>query len=518
MNKVTDESAGVKPAPGAAGKRPSKLNANVLPFKRAFEEPVRPPNAIDLSLELRYTDDLTGEGVFAIGGVSDTGDTDKSLYKWNGAYWDLQVDAMAEAHALAWLRKNRPDKANRTAAVGALETAKTEMAGRSDCTVPGSGKHAIIPVQNAYLQIIDGKIHVSAPDRALGLTYHVPAAFNMTKVRDDGTYVPGPLNPDSKWGRYLARFMPDLEVRNLLQEACASSLLPMTLEKGFFLCGDGSNGKSTLLHILKALHPKHVAVRVDRLGDRFAMQPLQGKTLALVAEMPRRLEPAVQDALKALISRDPQQLEAKRKDIFTFTPCATFFFAVNKFPAVSGHEHGFWRKVLAIPFDVRLPEGHADRVPDFHKLIVEDPEEMSQLLDWLLEGALRLIARGGFDKELPERVRKLAEDHRIQTDTALAYLMDREVVVSKVMTSKAAIYDDYRKYTDHEAGKKPVSMEEFWTRTRERFPDIKDSQIWFNHAKTRAVSLLVEGIDLLRDDRSENELYMEELETKASLN
>lgn len=488
-------------AAGAVNKRPAKLEggSNVLAFQRRVEEPVTPPS--DLSYELRYTDDLIADGSYAIAGVSSNGDTDETLYQWQETHWELQVDAIMRAHALKWMRRNRPDKANKTNASGSLETARTEMCGLEECTVPKMKGHPIIPVLGAYLHIREGEIHVCAPDRAMGITYQVPAAFDWANVRDDGTYCPKAVDPTSRWGRYLQRFMPDVEVRELLQEACASSLLPMTLEKGFFLCGEGSNGKSTLLHVLKALHPKHQAVNIKGLDGRFAMQPLQGKTLALVSEMPRRITPELQDALKALISRDPQQLEAKRKDIFTFTPMATWFFAVNTFPAVSGHEHGFWRKVMGIPFDVCLKEGDPDRIPDFHKLIVDDPKEMKQVLDWLLEGALRLLKRGGFNDKMPERVVRLREQHRLQTDTVMAYLEDREVYEFKyVKTSKLEIYKDYSNYTTLEAGKKPVAAEEFWTRVRNAFPEAKYDQINFGKGKLRTVSLQVEGVKPARDE------------------
>src|SRR5690606_27749286 len=142
---------------------------------------------------------------------------------------------------------------------------------------------------------------------------------------------------------------------------------------------------------------------------------------------------------------------------------------------VSGHEHGFWRKVLAIPFNVRLAEDDPNRVPDFHKLIVDDPAEMAQVLNWILEGAIRLIRRGKrFPSELPQAVRDMAARNRLSSDTVAAYLADREVeVCERVQTSKNAVYNDYRNYVLDEAGKRPVAAEEFWKRVRALHPDVR---------------------------------------------
>ena len=159
---------------GAVNKRPGKLEVpskgNVLAFMRRVEEPVPdktevPPDTSAYSYELRYADDLIADGSYAIAGVSSNGDTDETLYQWRDTHWELQVDALMRAHALKWMRRNKPDKASKTNAIGALDTARAEMCGRKECTVPSMNGHPIIPVLGAYLHIKEGKIHVCAPRR-----------------------------------------------------------------------------------------------------------------------------------------------------------------------------------------------------------------------------------------------------------------------------------------------------------------------------------------------------------------
>ena len=118
------------------------------------------------------------------------------------------------------------------------------------------------------------------------------------------------------------------------------------------------------------------------------------------------------------------------------------------------------------------------REPDFHLQITESEEEMAQMLDWVLEGALRLMERGGFSEKLPDAVLALAEQNRMESDTTMAYMADRDASYdSGVCTDKTAIYADYRQYVLEELGKKPVNAEDFWKRVREKFPEAGIYQI-----------------------------------------
>lgn len=437
----------------------------------------------DLSFELAYADDMRRGNQFRIGGKMDNGELDISLYQWDEVegIWAMQATREAEAHALDWMRKNAPEDAKQSSAASCVRTAILEMIRLPSMKLPESQHRAIVPLKGGYLEILkdankNAYIEYLPADPKHGITSLVPAKLNLGQVRE-GRYTPKPLEPTSRWAKYLDRFMPDLAVRGLLQEAMASSVMPMCLEKAFLLLGSGSNGKSTLLHVLRAIHPKNTAVRIDKLDGQFAVAPLTGKTLYLATETPKVLSDAIQQVMKALISRDPMSAENKGKDAFTTVPRGTLFLALNAMFSVTSHEHGFWRKICMIPFNVRLAENDKDRDPDFHKKLTEDPAEMAVIIDWLLEGALRLIERGGLPEEMPDAVKALAEQTRQETDTTASYFAERMVIEEEgTWTDKNDIYDDYRNYVLDELGRKPVGAEELWKRVRERMPGIQQKQ------------------------------------------
>ncbi|KAG1605510.1 hypothetical protein G6F45_014171 [Rhizopus arrhizus] len=85
--------------------------------------------------------------------------------------------------------------------------------------------------------------------------------------------------------------------------------MSICFEKAFFLAGSGSNGKSTFLHILRALHPRNVSLRLEKLDGTFAMAPLVGKSAYIVTETPKVLAASIQEVLKALIFFDMMLVE-----------------------------------------------------------------------------------------------------------------------------------------------------------------------------------------------------------------
>ena len=419
------------------------------------------------------------------------------------AHYTSQPDELMVAEALAYLRSNAPKKYSARSANSCVDTARGELVADVGKCLPRRQKGvAIVPVKGAYLhleKVAKGKARIVAkrPDKAMGLTYTVPADFDWNRVAADGAYVPHEVNPDGHFGLYLSRFLPDLGVRALTQEAFASTLLPMCFEKAIVLHGDGSNGKSTALHLLKAFHPNTAALRLSQISTQFGLVQLAGATLATVSEAPTRLEAGTQDLLKALISRDPQPLERKRKDAYTFQPQATLVFAQNSFLKGTDFSYGFRRKFLILPFTVCLPENSSERILDFHLTITQNPGEMAQVLDWLLAGALRLIERGGFG-EMPEAVQALSAEQSSETDTIYAFLTDRNAAVdASVKTLRPQVFAAYRAHCE-EGNRKPVSGTDFWKRVRAQFPDANlgdASQIrTTNGLRERWVHLRVDGV------------------------
>lgn len=474
-----DEEAGEMEVIDPAPARPS----NVVRMKTKVAAVSLSPNVTsdDASFELRYALSKLADPNIRVGGPTGDADgrIDSTVYRWQvdndgTAFWHIVDPKSAEADALQWLESNAPKRANDKNARSSAATLATLLVGRgSRWWLPQSDpSQNLVPLRGQYLSIDDdGKISCLAPDPIHGMTYCVGAAWDAEKLKQ-GFYEPQPVNADSRFGRYLKATFADQAVADLAQEAFSTALINRCFEKSIWMYGEGENGKSVMLHIMTAVVGGRAApVKLARLvRDHFGTAALHGARLATVAEVPKALTNEMQDTLKELISWDPQPLERKCRDAFTFRPNAVWILASNSFPRVSQHEHGFWRKILTLPFTQRVkPE---DKIPDFHKLITENPEEMAQVIDWLLIGAQRLIRRGGKFGELPQAVAALAQRQRMESDPVAAFLDDAEALVdTTAWTSKLRIYHAYRDYCD-DRGKSPLGEPAFWVGVRGHFQGV----------------------------------------------
>ncbi len=335
-------------------------------------------------------------------------------------------------------------------------------------------RHPILPVIGAYLRIgDDGVIRASHPDMQAGVTHRVPAQLDWSRVDEEtGVYTPLALRAGSRLAEYLDKFMPDLEVRALLQEAVGSSLMPAAgWHKAFVLTGggvsinkDGSNGKSTLLKLLESLHPERVVVDLTTLDkDSSQIADLEGKTLATSSEAPEFLGKQVEVKLKAIIAGDQVRGRALYQNARCFEPQLSLWLAMQgsgiRFQDRSA---AMQERFLWIPFNKRIARDSAENIHNFSLLITEYPEEMGVLLDWALEGVARLCRNGKKFSAKPGCVRAADEARRIETDPTYAWMVEHEVSIHPgEQTSKAAIYAAYKSEMIINENR-PLAAGQFW--------------------------------------------------------
>lgn len=460
---------------------------------------------VKISAELQFQFDLESDGELKIGGQASPERFDSTFYRWTnnaGAeYWCPLREEEMLSKGLGWLRENEPSKYDKSKATSLIETSRSGLLMNERCSLPrGDASSVVISVRGAYLHInkTTGVITAKKPDPKVGLTYGVPADFDWSRVDSQGVFVPRPIATDSALAGYLDTFMPDLEVRGLLQEAIASTILPITLELAFVLYGDGANGKSTLLHLLSAIHPGNrcVAMSLPSLAGEFGLQDFQTATVAIASEAPKYWSSELTDRLKAIISRDPMPLDRKFKDRITFIPRATLFLVINTLVSTTDHSYGWERKTKTIPFNVRMAADDPRRVADYHLRITENPAEMSQLLDWLLEGAVRIIKNGYRLSPDPQAVKDLAKQASVQSNSALAYIEEAGARHSETTyTPKSKAYGDYVDFC-RSTGRKEMTDTKFWEVVRSAFPDkeIKTKQQTVAGKRERLVSIVFDGV------------------------
>jgi putative DNA primase/helicase len=163
--------------------------------------------------------------------------------------------------------------------------------------------------------------------------------------------------------------------------------------KAFMLIGEGSNGKSTLINLIKALlgNQNTSARGLQELEiDRFAKADFHSKLANLYADLP---DVALKSTgiFKMLTGGDLISAQRKFQNPFNFVNYAKLIFSANKVPEVHDDTEAFFRRWILITFPDKF-EGEKANKNLLSELTTE--QELSGLLNWAIEGLKRLQSNG----------------------------------------------------------------------------------------------------------------------------
>ena len=164
----------------------------------------------------------------------------------------------------------------------------------------------------------------------------------------------------------------DLAIRALLEEMIGYCFFRRNeLGKCFILTGEGSNGKSTFLNMLKMLLGKRnrSALGLKKLNDRFSTVMLFGK-LANIGDDISDAFISDTEEFKKMVTGETIDAEHKGKDKFDFEPYAKLIFSANSIPRLGkGRDVGaLLRRMVIIPFNAKFD----DKDPNFKPFIGDD--------------------------------------------------------------------------------------------------------------------------------------------------
>ncbi len=420
--------------------------------------------------------------------------SDGQFYYWNDSYWKHQEHGDVLRHALDWLRDNCRQRATAEAAKGCAKTAALMVS-----KLPPRSEQIIIPTERAWFTLDDGEWWVAQPDSRIGLCHQV----TLNHQPGPGLYMPAPVSDDSLFGRYLRTSLPDPAVREFVQEYVGYTLSNLNYQVAQLWIGSGSNGKSVLLNIVRALHAKAVAMRLDRL-EGFDLAGIVGASLAICDETPKAK--INQQAFKSLVSMGAVEINQKFRETFTYTPMAKWIICGNHMPGIEDHSEGWWRRVQIVDWNVQVKG--KDIIPDLDGRIIR--EELHIVLDWALAGLQKLVARGRF--AVPETVEKAKRDAKHDVNTVASWIWSTGAVLDDcARTMKQALYESYREHCEQK-GFHSCNESQFFKRLKSELPGLKNERITNGSGTARRRAWAVNVAVGRFDDEPVGESQSEELD------
>ena len=222
-------------------------------------------------------------------------------------------------------------------------------------------------------------------------------------------------------------FLGDKEVINLFGEMLGAVLLKHNkYQKAFLFYGSGSNGKSTILDLIKMFLGRRnfTSIGLDQLtSDKFAPARLENK-LANIGDDINDTSLRDTGTLKKLFSGDTVTVQHKGETSFDLDSYATHIFSGNTIPRSYDKTDGFYRRWLLVPFNAKFSTSD----PDYDPMIADKitaPTALSYLLNIAIKGAKRLIHNGGFTE--PKCVVEALEAYKADNSTVLSWIEDKDL-------------------------------------------------------------------------------------------
>ncbi len=266
----------------------------------------------------------------------------------------------------------------------------------------------------------------------------------LSTIRIPVTYDLAAVCPQTQ--KFFAEVLREEDIP-VIEELFGYCLIPdYTIQRAFLFIGDGANGKSTLLELLKGFvgrdNCSNIALQALE-NQRFAAADLFGKLINIYADLPSTKMPHV-GLFKMLTGGDTIGAEKKFKDRFSFNNYARLVFSTNRPPEVENEDSlAFWRRWIFINFPNKFEGDKADKRL-LQKLTQQN--ELSGLLNIALRGLERLANRQEYSYEISSD--EVADWYQKAANPIYAFVEDACEADSNAWISKDALYAAFLKYCD----------------------------------------------------------------------
>jgi putative DNA primase/helicase len=222
-------------------------------------------------------------------------------------------------------------------------------------------------------------------------------------------------------------FEGDKEVIRYVQKCIGMSLSGDISEQAFFICfGQGANGKSTFLNTIRKVLGDYASTTSfgtfdadsrNEYGNDVAALKGRRVVVAIEAEQSKRLAEA---RIKTITGGDLVSCRFLYGEFFEYLPTYKVWLAVNHKPSVRGADHGIWRRLHYIPFNVRF--GGEGNKPRDNQLESKLDRERAGIFNWMLEGFNMWQSDGHIKK--PASILAATEEFQNENDSVARFIAE----------------------------------------------------------------------------------------------
>jgi putative DNA primase/helicase len=356
-------------------------------------------------------------------------------YVYNSKYWeeifDLSIKAFAKAHV-------KPFEGSAIATEFLNTLLLDNHAGAEWFEYSTNGK---INFQNGVLELETMELH--AHSKEYGFRYVLPYEYN-------------PSADAPRFKQFLDEVtIGDKEMQDVLMEFMGYCLSgdDCWLQKAMVLEGEGSNGKSVFLDVLRELggSANYSSLTLYDMKNEANRYQLENKLFNVAEETPVN---ALQESstFKNIVTGGEILVRRLYKQTYTIKNRAKLIFACNELPKSFDNTNALFRRLVICPFEAVFTKDNAD-TGIRQKLY----EELPGIFNMAAQGYLRLRKRGFINET--ERMRNKMDKYKSSIDSVLSWMEERTTACDSKIYLKDA-YMDY-KFEMESDGERPHGKKVF---------------------------------------------------------
>jgi putative DNA primase/helicase len=258
--------------------------------------------------------------------------------------------------------------------------------------------------------------------------------------------IPVKYNPEAKCDLWK-KFIEDVLYQNdilFIQEVCGYMLYRRyTWALLVILLGHGRNGKTVFLNVLSKLmgekNTEHIPLQTIA-HERFAKAKLYQKHANLCSELGAH-EIKDTGTLKQLTGEDMIFARELYQNGFNFRNYAKLIFSCNLLPDIGDKTLAMNERLAVVEFPNTFERGTPECDPDIYDKLTT-PEEMSGILNWMIEGLKRLLENKKFSpyrnfENVTDYLRSSQDPVKMFSDACIErdsdYQIQKEVVYKRYL-------------------------------------------------------------------------------------
>jgi putative DNA primase/helicase len=326
----------------------------------------------------------------------------------------------------------------------------------------------LIGCPNGVLNLRSGKLSIGRPEQYIRSI--IPTPY-------EGLNASCP-----QWEKFLYEiFGGEKEIVDFVQRLFGYALTGSCNEHIFvILSGQGRNGKSTLLEVMRAVLGGQLTGAIpgemllsrtvgnSSAGPRADIMHLRGKRIVWASETNEGKSFDI-SAVKYFVGGDTLSGRSPYgKQQLNFQPTHTLFLSTNHRPKATTDDYAFWQRVVTIEFSfsfVKEPVKEYERQanPRIREILLQ---EAAEILSWLVRGCIAYVQEGQL--RLPEVVKTATKRYQEAEDTLSEFIHSCCVLGEQYLGQAATIYNVYKEWCQNN-GYEPMTMKQFGGKMRKRF-------------------------------------------------